>query len=305
MNGLEHPFTVFFVAIFSLLGQGVRGQTAKREKICVVYCAGILVLFSPCLQQGSIAQDYIAADADAFIKRVDADVNFGLGDNLEIKNAASFPFDQDFDRKVYIRFQTAGLPKNLLDCRLQLEVIEGDGNTENLTRDQCFTVYGLNDGVEGGDWNESLITWNNAPQNVIDSATEMGEEATVLGSFEIDGTGIGTSIQFCSLSLKEFIESDRNELITIVIVREFFDPCPEGYHQTFASRENLEFHGPRLVVLEYLLGDVNQDGAVDLLDVSPFIDLLAAGGFQNEADINQDRSIDLLDVQPFIDLLAG
>ncbi|MEM9413308.1 MAG: hypothetical protein AAGA30_19525, partial [Planctomycetota bacterium] len=37
-----------------------------------------------------------------------------------------------------------------------------------------------------------------------------------------------------------------------------------------------------------LLGDVNQDGSVDLLDVSPFVDLLTNGGFQSEADINGD-----------------
>ena len=54
-----------------------------------------------------------------------------------------------------------------------------------------------------------------------------------------------------------------------------------------------------------LLGDVNMDGFVNLLDVQPFIDLLANGEYQAEADTNQDGSLDLLDVQPFIDLLAG
>ena len=54
-----------------------------------------------------------------------------------------------------------------------------------------------------------------------------------------------------------------------------------------------------------LLGDVNLDGTVNLLDVQPFIDLLASGGFQLEADMNQDGSFDLLDVQLFVDALAG
>ena len=56
---------------------------------------------------------------------------------------------------------------------------------------------------------------------------------------------------------------------------------------------------------QFLLGDVNLDGAVDLLDVAPFVDLLANGGFLPEADINQDGVVDLLDVAPFVDLLAG
>ena len=52
-------------------------------------------------------------------------------------------------------------------------------------------------------------------------------------------------------------------------------------------------------------GDVNQDGAVDLLDVAPFVALLANNGFQLEADINGDGAVDLLDVGPFVDLLSA
>lgn len=54
-----------------------------------------------------------------------------------------------------------------------------------------------------------------------------------------------------------------------------------------------------------LLGDVNLDGQVNLLDVQPFVDLLTTGIFQAEADINQDGVVDLLDVAPFVDLLSG
>ena len=55
----------------------------------------------------------------------------------------------------------------------------------------------------------------------------------------------------------------------------------------------------------FLLGDVNLDCAVNLLDVQPFIDLLVSGGYQAEADINEDGFVDLLDVDPFVGLLAG
>ena len=54
-----------------------------------------------------------------------------------------------------------------------------------------------------------------------------------------------------------------------------------------------------------LLGDVNQDGVVNLLDVSLFVDLLSSGRFQAEADINMDGAVDLLDVALFVDLLSG
>ena len=54
-----------------------------------------------------------------------------------------------------------------------------------------------------------------------------------------------------------------------------------------------------------LLGDVNLDGAVNLLDVDPFIDRLASGDFQAEADCNEDGVVNLLDVDPFIAILGG
>lgn len=50
-----------------------------------------------------------------------------------------------------------------------------------------------------------------------------------------------------------------------------------------------------------LLGDVNLDGFVTLLDVAPFIDRITTGIYQTEADCNQDGLVTLLDVEPFID----
>ena len=53
------------------------------------------------------------------------------------------------------------------------------------------------------------------------------------------------------------------------------------------------------------LGDVNQDGAVNLLDVGPFVALLQNGDFQCEGDIDGDGKVNLLDVGPFVDLLGN
>ena len=60
-----------------------------------------------------------------------------------------------------------------------------------------------------------------------------------------------------------------------------------------------------LVPSGFDLGDVNQDGSVNLLDIAPFVQLISTGSFQSEADINQDGVVNLLDVSPFVDLLNG
>ena len=54
-----------------------------------------------------------------------------------------------------------------------------------------------------------------------------------------------------------------------------------------------------------LLGDVNLDGVVDFLDISPFITILATGGFQLEADIDGNGVVDFLDISPFIGILSN
>ena len=61
----------------------------------------------------------------------------------------------------------------------------------------------------------------------------------------------------------------------------------------------------QLEELPFLMGDVNRDGTVNLLDVAPFIGLLSSGIYQMEADINDDWVVNLLDIAPFIAILRG
>ena len=53
-----------------------------------------------------------------------------------------------------------------------------------------------------------------------------------------------------------------------------------------------------------LLGDVNLDGEINLLDVQPFIESFSDCIYSAEADVNTDGFIDLLDVAPFVELLT-
>ena len=55
--------------------------------------------------------------------------------------------------------------------------------------------------------------------------------------------------------------------------------------------------------LTQVRGDINNDGAVNLLDVSGFVNMFVTGEFVCNGDINVDGIIDLNDVDPFINLL--
>ena len=54
-----------------------------------------------------------------------------------------------------------------------------------------------------------------------------------------------------------------------------------------------------------LCGDVDLSGTVDFDDISPFIEILANGGFSAEADCDESGVVDFDDIAPFISALAG
>ena len=54
-----------------------------------------------------------------------------------------------------------------------------------------------------------------------------------------------------------------------------------------------------------LLGDINLDGAVDFLDIIPFIAILSSQSFQEEADLDENGEVNFLDLIPFVDILRS
>ena len=62
-----------------------------------------------------------------------------------------------------------------------------------------------------------------------------------------------------------------------------------------------------LIVFRFngILGDVNCDRVVDLLDIQPFVDAIVSGTHDPKADLNLDGAVNLLDVSPFVSLLSG
>lgn len=57
--------------------------------------------------------------------------------------------------------------------------------------------------------------------------------------------------------------------------------------------------------LQIALGDVDRNGSVDFLDISPFIAFLTAGDYSREADVDRNGYVDFLDISPFISALGG
>ena len=79
---------------------------------------------------------------------------------------------------------------------------------------------------------------------------------------------------------------------------------------TTGEQYSLQIPGMELVYAnvpqeEYLTGDVNRDGEVNIADVNTVIDFIVSGVTPSVADVNNDGEINIADINAIIDLILG
>lgn len=138
---------------------------------------------------------------------------------------------------------------------------------------------------------------------------DQANSATVIGidSFAV-GTAADTDLDFEITNLIPLnnVLSDGNSDDFFTIRSETENFVTYRFHSLESTDSNAS---PATLIVTFsgglLLGDVNMDCSVDLLDVNSFVEAVSTGTFIAEADINQDGNVNLLDVAPFVALLAG
>jgi len=128
--------------------------------------------------------------------------NFGAESHVLVKlndNATSYT------RRGYFGFDYSSVSNGAItSVTLNLNFIDSHLGSLTSNGDFEFGLYGLNTSP----WDESTITWNNAP----------GFTATFLGNFSRTGKGIG-SMGFSSDELLSFVQNDSDRLVSLVLVR--------------------------------------------------------------------------------------
>ena len=151
----------------------------------------------------------------------------------------------------------------------------GESVTFTFDQDVQFTTFEL-ESVLAGDSFDILVDGVPVLETTGDDATidDLGDLAgfTIAAGTEIT-IGVDGELTTTSVRLESF---------EVVIVPES-EPEPEPV----------------------VLCDVNRDGIVNFLDISPFIGVLSSGGDQAEADCNEDGMVNFLDISPFILALSG
>ncbi len=131
--------------------------------------------------------------------------------------------------------------------------------------------------------------------NDISSTPAFEDTGVAIGGVAFDQRS-GTFISYVSGTTLGMISADTGQVYSTVELPEYLYELQVD-NLVFAQSLNLQ--------AAPLLGDINRDGTVGFLDISPFVELLAAGDFQIEADLNQDDEVNFLDVAPFIFIMSS
>ena len=160
----------------------------------------------------------------------------------------------------------------------QLVIVEEEliGIEAGATINQTTTGF-----VDTGGW---FFRWSDEQDHTFQWKGQSRHDAIIFGGYQY--TRIPISVD----SNSDVFEADTGPSMPPFIVRAGLEAM------TTTVITNLE-------PIAILAGDVNSDGSVDLLDISPFVDVIVQGAFNYEADVNGDGMVDLQDVGPFVDLL--
>ena len=150
--------------------------------------------------------------------------------------------------------------------------------------------------------------------HVVNSRDYSGIEYSVLEVPSRFGLPIEFSTQFTYLGgdlLLEYTHTPTNEddLTAVVDAIESIESAQSqfavGYNGELEGFDGFGLNFAPIVQFQVVVvvGDVNCDGKVDLLDVQPFVNALLNSQYVDKADINSDGVVDLLDVDGFVDLL--
>ena len=82
-------------------------------------------------------------------------------------------------------------------------------------------------------------------------------------------------------------------------------PLTRGVQQVKIDMLGSAFNLDNFSLDDLFLGDVNQDGALNFLDISAFVSILTTGDYSAEADIDGDGVVNFLDISRFVALLSS
>lgn len=143
--------------------------------------------------------------------------------------------DDEYRRKGYLAFDLASLAGQPIEsARLVLTLQPSGFGYASLAADSTFSVYGLTD--EGLDaWTASDLRWESAPANRDAGDAVDTRLARKLGEFHVPRGRQTGQVSIEGADLRDFLNTDTNGIVTLIIVRDTTDLRVPGLVHAFAN----------------------------------------------------------------------
>jgi hypothetical protein len=170
-------------------------------------------------------------------------------------------------------------------------------------------------------WSATYAIYNNVPEftNPVDVEAD-GDNTRDAAPYEretITNANVNEYVILKGLTLLPDADNAKrfyNAADSLVIFNSFNITKPEDFTKAYDVEGMVSYYGGKVQIMpiaiteaaavEILRGDVNQDGAVNISDVTTLINLLLKGGDMTaEADCNQDGAVNITDVTTLINYL--
>jgi hypothetical protein len=136
---------------------------------------------------------------------------------LLLKNHST---DAKHQRKAYVRFDLQPLgARRVIDAALTLNFESTGLGYASLTDACTFAVYGVTDESQD-EWQSETLRWETAPAFSADPGAADVSRATQLGKFVLPRGVVSGSFGVSGEALARFLNTDRNRLATLIVVRE-------------------------------------------------------------------------------------
>ncbi|VGO21941.1 DNRLRE domain-containing protein [Pontiella sulfatireligans] len=205
----------------------------------------ILSVFGLMAGVAATSASVIGVDADTYVKGGTAtdsvsgiqnnNTNYGTRNTMEVKATDG---KAKYINKGYLRFDLATMTAPAeVNASINLTLLNSGVYINPLT----VTVYGLLESVEGQDWGETSITFNNAPGNDTAGSGVVAADTVLLGTFEV--SDVASDYSFNSAALVNFLNADTDDLATFILIG---DTAGDSYGygaMSFSTKENSTYGG--------------------------------------------------------------
>lgn len=183
----------------------------------------------------------IGRGRDAYVRRGDSNGPAGGHALLMVKHT---DLAENNERRTLLSFDLSGLsPDRILDARLALKMESSGLGFSSVVPDSRFVIYGIVAEKATG-WSEEALLWANAGPLVEEPLS--ASTAIPLATFEIRKGSPNSLIETRSDALTDFLRSQPDRLVSLLLVRETGESDKQGLVHAFASKEHPTSPAPTL-----------------------------------------------------------